>query len=497
MQMADLMFEPFRIKNVEFKNRLIRSSIGGRMAYYKGHVNDAWKHFEAMFAQGGIAGLISPTMTVSHHRWAPIEYPKISDPMFIPRIKEGVDLIHQFGVKYLVQIGDPGYHAQSAIFPRTQDHASSSSGFDLIYGYVTWHKEMPVDEIQQVVEHFGRSAGYVQESGCDGVEVTISKGYLIHQFLNPGINHRKDQYGGSLENRFRLLGQITESIRRRVGKDYLVGMRISANDYTHLPMNLRWPISSYWNGNTLQDTIQIGKWLKELGVDYLHVSNGFGFINPKENPGEFPLDAVRQFCNSARHLSFKAWLRSVLLNTPLGLLTKIGWEKPPQGPDAGPPPNLSDAKVLKEQVGLPVFSNGGFHRRHQIANALAAGACDMVSMARPLLANPDLPLLFRNGLDGPEQETLPLPFQNQRSDCTFCNRCAVFTTIYPVGCYDITRFQNHADQSLNMEDMESQIREWAGEPNWWRRELPEAGKARGAAASAGAEAGDHDHRHEG
>ena len=88
--MTDKLFEPFTIKSVTFKNRLMRSSLGGRMAYYEGYVNDAWKHFEHVFAEGGIGCIISATMTVSEHRWAPIEYSKLSDPKFIPPIREGV-----------------------------------------------------------------------------------------------------------------------------------------------------------------------------------------------------------------------------------------------------------------------------------------------------------------------------------------------------------------------------------------------------------------------
>jgi 2,4-dienoyl-CoA reductase-like NADH-dependent reductase (Old Yellow Enzyme family) len=457
--MTDKLFEPFTIKNVTFKNRLMRSSLGGRMAYYEGYVNDAWKHFEHVFAEGGIGCIISATMTVSEHRWAPIEYAKLSDPKFIPPIREGVKKVHSNDCKYILQLGDPGSHAQSAIFAKEMDTVSSSPGFDLIYGYITRRTQLDPKHIQEAVDRFARSAGYVRDAGCDGVEITISKGYLIHQDLKPGINRRTDEYGGSWENRFRFLKEIVLAVRKTVGSDYLFGVRMSANDYNHLPLNLRTPLSSYWRGNTIKETVQIAKWLKELGVDYLHVSNGYGFINPKENPGGFPVKEVRMFCNSVRHLTTKALWRSRILNTPLGYLTQLGWKNPPQGPDAGLPENFADARALKEAAGMTVISNGGFSRRHQIAEALDSGGCDLVSMARPLLANPDLPNLFQKGMDGPEEEQSMLPFQTRRSDCTHCNRCAVVTTILPVGCYDPSRFPT-------MLDMEGQVRYICGDPNY-------------------------------
>ena len=100
--------------------------------------------------------------------------------------------------------------------------------------------------------------------------------------------------------------------------------------------------------------------------------------------------------------------------------------------------NLEDARRFRQEVGLPVIANGGFQERSFIEQALTSDSCDMVSMARPLLANPDLPELFRKG-----QETPNKP-------CTFCNRCAVLTTIFPLGCYEPARFDSS-------EEMEARI----------------------------------------
>jgi 2,4-dienoyl-CoA reductase-like NADH-dependent reductase (Old Yellow Enzyme family) len=438
---ASPIFDPLTINGVEFANRLVRSSIGGRYAYYDGAVNPAWARFERRFAETGVAAIVSATLTVDDHRWAPIEYPKISNDRFIAPIAEGVRAVQALGCRYILQIGDPGYHTQAGLFPEEHDGASASPGFDLLYGYRSLRRELSTTEIAGVVERFAKAAVRVREAGCDGLEVTASKGYLIHQFLNPAINRRRDAYGGSSSRRFTLLGEIVAASRASVGRDFLFGVRLSARDFNYLPVNVRWPVTSpfrsWWFGSDLADTIQYGRRLRELGVDYLHISNGFGFINPKENPGAFPLEELRIFFNSVRHLSPKARLRSGLLNMiPLPLLRRVasaGWH-------ASPGANLDDASAFRREVGLPVMANGGFQERSLVERAL--GSVDLVSMARPLLANPDLVDLFRAGVETPERP------------CTFCNRCTLRTTVAPLGCYDPARFSSQ-------DEMEAQILRWS------------------------------------
>src|SRR5438105_13402878 len=115
------MFEPFAIHGVEFPNRLVRSSIGGRHSYYDGTVNAVWARFERRFAEHGVGAVISATMSVDDRRWAPLEYPKISQDRFVPRIAEGVRGVQALGAKYILQIGDPGYHTQAGLFSEPAD----------------------------------------------------------------------------------------------------------------------------------------------------------------------------------------------------------------------------------------------------------------------------------------------------------------------------------------------------------------------------------------
>ena len=441
-----MIFEPFTLKGVTFKNRLVRSSMGGRMAYYDGTVNDAWKNFERRFAEGGVAGIISATLNVDPHRWSPLEYPQISHDRFIGPLADGIRRVHALDCRYIIQIGDPGYHTQTSLFSQPEDEKSCSGGFDFLYGYRSLRRAMTVGEVERLVEQFGQAARRVRETGADGVEVTATKGYVVHQFLNPAINRRTDRYGGSFENRFRLLREIATEVRRQVGEDLVFGVRISGNDYNYLPLNVRLPISRplrhHFVGNRIDSYVTYARWLKDLGVDYLLVTNGYGFTNPKDQPGDFPLEEVRMFANSTRHLSRKAAVRAALLNAVPAPLAKkvlgVGWTYREAA-------NLADARTFREQVGLPVIANGGFQHRSVVESALESGSCDLVSMARPLLANPDLPEVFRAGHEAPERP------------CTFCNRCAIRTTLFPLGCYEPLRYDS-------LEDMEKQILAMSGRP---------------------------------
>ena len=352
-----------------------------------------------------------------------------------------------------MQIGDGGYHAQMSMLPKVEDSKTASSLFDFVFGYSNRTTAMTIEEIEQAVENFANGARRAREAGCDGVEIAAHKGYLIHQFLNPGINRRTDAYGGSVENRFRLLREVIVAVRRAVGEGYLLGVRLSAVDFNYLPVNLRlpvvFPLRHYFIGNSLTETLGYGRELAKLGVDYLHITSGFGFIHPRESPGDWPVDEYRLFANAVRHLSAKAKARAILLNALprplLSALAGIGWRYRPSL-------NIDYARAFKDATGLPVIGNGALEGKGQLEAALEAGQCDLIAMARPLLANPNLLSLYQSGADLPDKP------------CSYCNRCSAATAVLPLGCYDRRRF-------ASQEAMEAQI---SGGPAG-RRSRPRSG----------------------
>ncbi len=182
---------PLPINNVQFKNRILRSSVGGRMFNYDGTVTDVWINSENRFAAAAVGRIISTTFHVNKDRVSPRQYPSIADPKFVPYLKKFIAGIKQRSpdCRYIVQIGDPGYTTYMSLFPKEQD-SKSSSGFDLGFGYNNTRTMMSNAEIEKAIIDFADAAERVNASGADGLEITATKDYLIHQFLSPGINRR-------------------------------------------------------------------------------------------------------------------------------------------------------------------------------------------------------------------------------------------------------------------------------------------------------------------
>jgi 2,4-dienoyl-CoA reductase (NADPH2) len=446
-----MLFEPFRIKHVDFGNRVLRSSMGGRNAFYDGTVSPAWTHFEKRFAERGVAGIISATISVNETRMSPLEYPALHSDRFVEPLRKAIHEVRRAGTapggcKYIIQLGDTGAATHTSLRPQDGDRLSASWFFDFLYGYHNSALPMSPAQIKTAILNFKQAARRAAEAECDGIEVTASKGYLIHQFLNPATNRRKDAYGGSVDNRFRLLRDIVEAVREAIGTNFLFGIRLSARDFNFLPVNLRfppvWPPRHYYFGNDLPETTYYARKLQDLGVDYLHIDSGFGFPNPMGSPGDYPDEGVYSFVNATRYLSWKANIRASVFNVVPAAIRKrlfsIGWH-------FRPAVNADLAAAIRAEVSIPVVTNGGFQDRDTIDGVLAAGKCDMVAVARPLLANPDLLEQFACGIKRP---TRP---------CSFCSLCCSQTAVFPLGCYDQRRFDS-------VEAMMDQVLAWSS-PN--------------------------------
>ena len=431
--------------------------MGGRTTYYDGTVSPAWVHFEKRFAKGGVAGLISPTISVNEARQSPLEYPSLHDDRFIGPLRDAVREIKAAGgprkpaCRYIVQLGDTGGHTHTSLKPQDKDRVSASPFFDAQYGYPNTARAMSLDEIKETIGDFANAARRVVAAECDGIEITASKGYLIHQFLNPLTNRRTDDYGGSFDKRFRLLEDIVKAVRGAVGADFLFGVRLSAKDFNNSPVSIRFPLTwppppwHAWIGNDLAETTLYAQRLQALGVDYLHVDSGFGFPNPHGSPGGFPFEAVLNTFNAYRFLSRKARVRATLFNLANLLPAPVSKKLLGRGWQFVPAANLDFAAAIRKAVSIPVIANGGFQDRDVIDGALTSNKCHMIAIARPLLANPDLLDQFDKGANRP------------KNPCSFCSLCCASTAIFPLGCYDQSRFETP-------ERMMNQILAWCS-PN--------------------------------
>jgi 2,4-dienoyl-CoA reductase (NADPH2) len=272
---------------------------------------------------------------------------------------------------------------------------------------------------------FAAAARRAREAGLDGVEIHAANGYLFTQFLSSAINDRSDEYGGPLENRARLLLEVVRAIRREVGVDFHLQVKISTTE--NASAFLPW----LSHGNTVDDAVHVCLWLEEAGVDAIHVSAGSTFPHPDNPAGGLPLeDVVRSYdtmISSGIHafrnyLLFRLW--------PVNRIMQKRWQRPLDRIEGS---LLGDAKAIREAVAIPVLCTGGFQTASVIRQALSDGACDAVTIARPLVANPDLVRLFAEGHD-----RAPRP-------CSYCNKCLFNVLESPLGCYDERRFESHEE----------------------------------------------------
>jgi 2,4-dienoyl-CoA reductase (NADPH2) len=302
-------------------------------------------------------------------------------------------------------------------------------------------RAMTEAEIADTVALFAEGAARAREAGADGIELQGANGYLINQFLSSAINDRKDGYGGSLEHRARFLLDVVRAVREKVGDDYFLCVKLSARDSHNagtLPLTFK-------RGNTIEDTIQVAQWLERAGVDAVHISTGSGFPHPHNPAGPmnwtYALAVYQSMLASGRY----TWRNYLLLRyRALRWIPSLMWSRTQTFVRKGEAiPELveglgaADAHRIRDAVSIPVISTGGWQTASRISQALENGDCDAVSIARPLLANPELPQLFRAGQDG------PAPGKR----CTYCNKCLINVLEHPIGCYEVSRFAEHGEQA--------------------------------------------------
>jgi 2,4-dienoyl-CoA reductase-like NADH-dependent reductase (Old Yellow Enzyme family) len=426
--MPDVIFQPLSFKNLTVKNRIFRSNISGRFDNYDGSGTQARINWEVKFARGGVGAIISSFVPV-HPRGRIIpNYATIVSDDRIPFWRALGAAVHEHDCKFILQLSHGGRQRDIPDLEHPKGQSSTDKK-DPLHGFEC--DRMTIADIREVVDAFAEGARRAREAGLDGVELHGANGYLITQFLSSAINDRTDEYGGPLENRARFVLDIVKAIRARVGSDFHLQMKISAVEHNNALLAVRLEGA----GNTLDESVQVCKWLVEAGVDAVHVSTGSSFPHPR-NPAGSDLDisilshTYEQLASSGTNT-----FRNLLLfhNHLTGDLFRKQWL------DAGVPADqiegltLPDARVIKQALTVPVICTGGFQTASVIRKAISDGDCDGVSMARPLVANNDLVKQFAAGKDRADRP------------CTYCNKCLVHVVEHPVGCYEESRFLSAED----------------------------------------------------
>ena len=304
---TDPIFQPLTINGLTFKNRVVRSSLGGRVDYYDGSMSDARIAWDRRFARGGVSAIVSSNAGIRTDGIAVPGYASIDDDRTIPSWRTLVREVHQYDCRYIIQLHFSGRQRD---LPRKEFVGvlamSATNKPDLLYGLRA--RRMTISEIHDLVQDYGRAARRAREAGADGIEIVACNGYILHQFLSSAINDRTDEYNGDLRARARLLLEVLTAVRAAVGRDFFVSMKLSGRDEHNAftaPFNRR-------VGNTIDDTMKVSRWLAEAGLDAIHLSQGDSFPHPLVPAGLLPTD------DSRHAMAAKACLESSAGSNPAG-----------------------------------------------------------------------------------------------------------------------------------------------------------------------------------
>lgn len=338
------LFQPVTINTMPLANRFVRSATWEGMANPDGSVTTQLIDCMTALADGGVGLIITGHAFVERQGQASPLQMGIHDDALLPGLRAMTTAVHARGGRIVAQLAHAGRRAMpepSGLGPRLL----SAPGHDAPTG-----SAMGAEEIASVVKAFAEAARRAQKAGFDGVQLHGAHGYLLSQSLSPLENRRSDGYGGSAPNRMRLLLEVVAAVRRAVGRDYPVLIKLNSADHVE-------------GGFSLTEAQNVTRRLAMEGIDAIEVSGG--------TPESGDLAPIRPRINAPEK---EAYFRNA-------------------------------AKAIKEPLRIPVMLVGGI-RSLDIAEAMAAeGAADLISLSRPLIREPGLIARWKGGDTAPSDCT--------------------------------------------------------------------------------------------
>ncbi len=333
MGQYDALLTPFTIKNVTFRNRVMS---GGHVPGYAsgGKPGERYQLYNEEKAKGGIGLAIFGGATSVAFESPPLEFNQLSlaDDSVIADLESLSERMHRHGAKLMIQLNHAGRKVQYDIGPWLAAMGPSAIREPLHRGYP---KEIEAFDLRRIAKAFSQAVRRCKDGGLDGCELQGAYHGIIDSFWSPIANARTDEYGGSLENRTRFGIEVLEAVRDQVGDDFIVGLRISADELIK-------------GGNELDECLAIAKIYAASGlIDFLDVVGGSGYNNSKV-PGSIP------------------------------------------GMEAEVAPFLPLASQIRAETGLVVFHGTRIDDLATAARAIEKGHCDMVAMTRAHIADPHL-----------------------------------------------------------------------------------------------------------
>ncbi len=389
------LFDPIRIGSMEIKNRFVRSSTHEAMADEKGCPGPGLTKCYERLARGEVGLIVTGMAFVSQEgRSTAKGMLGIHHDGLIPNYRELASHAHDYGAKIAMQITHAGR--------QTREEATGVKPMapSPVYDRALLSKprEMTEEDIERAIDSYAQACRRVRESGFDAVQIQLGHGYLPNQFQSPFLNRRKDRWGGSLENRMRFINELYGRCRQVVGEDYPILAKVNIED------NMR-------KGLKPEEGIRMARMMGEMGFDSLEVSSGVYADGFSMMRGELPMDVFLEWDIYKNNMNrLVRFLMRRFGNRMFGVLpfTELF--------------NWKNAKAVKEAVNTPIMLVGGLRKPCDMERIVQQGDADLISLCRPLIAEPFLPKKIR------EKRTQP-------SRCISCNLCLAYLEWKPLRCY--------------------------------------------------------------
>lgn len=324
------LFTASYINNLELANRFVRSATWEGLAQDDGAVTDELIKVMVDLAKGGVGLMITGHAYVRRDGQAGMRQLGVYSDEQIVGLRKMTQAVHGHGGKIIMQISHAGRFAPRRL---TGQMAAAVSRLDQDSPHNL--RELSLPDMEGLAEAFGNAAFRAREAGFDGVQIHCAHGYLLSQFISPFFNRRRDEYGGSVANRVRVHLQVIAAVRRQVGSDYPLLVKLNGQDYVE-------------GGLQIDESVQIGTILAKAGVDALELSGGI--------VGTGQLEPSRAGIKAGKN---EAYFRE-------------------------------EAVRFKKEVPLPLILVGGIRSRETAQDLLDSGAADYISMSRPFIYEPGL-----------------------------------------------------------------------------------------------------------
>lgn len=365
------LFSPAKIGTLTLKNRILKAPQSSGMSNMDGTVSERLVRYYRDQAAGG-AGCIVVEYAYVDDIGAKSAHCHlgISSNEHIPGLAWLAENIREMGAAPAIQIEHCGRQKFLGTQPICAPSALPWPKLWDQYGVQAVPHVLTIEEIQDIVHAFGDSALRAKKAGFELVEIHGAHGYLLTNFFSPHTNHRTDLYGGSLENRMRIYVEIVRDVRKKVGPDFPVTIRLSGTDYEP-------------DGFPIEDTIAMAKVLEREGIDAFHISGGDHHT------------MIHQVSPMAMSLCHNTWA----------------------------------AEAIKKEVSVPVIASGSITLPEYAEEIIASGKGDFVGLGRPLWADPEWP--NKAAADHPEDIRPCIRCNEGCLERTFFNYKAITCAVNP------------------------------------------------------------------